>query len=111
MASAADPAALHRSADSSRSAPGNATSATDAPSLASWSAVARPMPELAPVTRATRLVKRCMVMIIQRGGLAGTTSWSGLLARRRFERVVLSAGELDRLLPQSLRHGFVACRL
>src|SRR5256885_4059719 len=59
----ADPVAWHSCVAASNSSPGSATSATAAPSCASLSAAARPIPELAPVTRATRSLKRGIVTV------------------------------------------------
>ena len=92
-ASAADPVARHSPAAASRSSPGSATSATAAPSCASRSAVARPIPELAPVTTQTRSAKRAIVIVCSRtpftavrGASAGVCDESGIARRARVRR-------------------------
>src|SRR5256885_2820228 len=87
-ARAADPVARHSCVAASNSSPGSATSATAAPSCASLSAEARPIPELAPVTRATRSVKRGIVTVCCRHSIFAERE----LSLRRQQQVGIETG-------------------
>src|SRR4051812_5258244 len=87
-ARAVAPLARHSCVAASNSSSGSATSATAAPSCASLSAVARPIPELAPVTRATRLAKRDIVTVCSPYGAVAEPE----LSLRRQQEVRIEAG-------------------